>query len=1247
MQLSNFTRTILGAAVVALALATTTAAQSPNIVISQVYGGGGNSGATYRNDFVELFNLSNAAYTMTDWSVQYTSATGSSWGNQMVVINMTLQPGQHYLIMLQGGASGAALPTPDTVGDFNLSASAGKVALVNHNVALPSIWCPGAGDGVVDLVGYGGTANCYEGIGAAPGPGNATALLRLNGGCTDTDQNSLDFTLLSPVPRNSMAAYNLCDGTVTGACCVGTTCSNGKTQAQCTAMGGTWKGAGTGCSTNPCTAPTGACCTGSFCTIDTQQNCTTMGHTYSGNGTTCSPSPCLSCETIESAKAGGAGQPTRLCDVIINNKTDLVSSASYKSFQVQHTVNSVTRGITVYGTNAEIDAALTGKLEGDKLNIDGITNEYNGLFQLELPTNATKTGTPGVPAPLAVTPADFANGSPTAEGYESCLVTVNCVLFTPPQAQGALFAANTNYLVMDAGGTTMIVRCTGGTALVGQAIPTGWRNIKGIFSQFDDNSPYDAGYQLLPRTIADITAGSNCGPVIGSCCINGTCVGGHTQSSCTTAGGTYQGDGTSCTPDPCVCDGIVAAKGAGGGQFVRVCQATLSNDIDLISSGSYKTIQLQDAGAGITVYGTNAEIDAILGQAFLYDKVTVRGQTNIFNGLFELSSPVSFESNNGTGTVPTPVVVTSVDFQTGSPTAEAYESMWVTLNCATFADAGGTFNSSTNYMVTDPYGDVVVRVSTSTQDLVGQPIPTGPVNITGIFSQYDTSSPYDGGYQLLLTSMLDPSRLGKIEPNPNCGASVGACCVAGSCTSGQNQASCAALGGEYLGDGTGCTPTVCPVPVMGGDIALGLSLGSKTRCNEHVRNSTKVGGWPSVAYLQSMEFDNFTVPHAACGNLLAVDYGDGGLAPGSPPDCVDPNRPDEAGKIYNLATDGSNNSQKVYDFNSLAGGVECTRVSGLSVSPNNNYLACWGVDMSNLYVLAYNAGAAPGSGTGVPFITTEWIYMGLGVPTASQGTAWLDPNTILVYNTDWVPGFTTLNRIRFNGSTFTLLGSLIVPVTNSGGSMFTDVDYNSAVSPYVFCLFSNYTSPTASTYISAINPSNWSIVKTLDISTVVETGREIALGPDGYLYIAQYRGYIDRISVANPAGWTTAQVLDYYHLSEFAAYCGLDVAFDCPSPSGACCLAGSCSIRTHAQCQALVGVFKGANTTCTPNPCVCLGDCNCDGVIDFDDINAFVDALSGGTPCNFENCDIDGNGYIDFNDINPFVAILSAGQPCP
>ncbi|MET0523240.1 MAG: lamin tail domain-containing protein, partial [Nocardioides sp.] len=59
----------------------TTASANPagtGLVISEVYGGGGNSGAVYTNDFIELYNPTAAAIDVTGWSVQYRSATGTS-----------------------------------------------------------------------------------------------------------------------------------------------------------------------------------------------------------------------------------------------------------------------------------------------------------------------------------------------------------------------------------------------------------------------------------------------------------------------------------------------------------------------------------------------------------------------------------------------------------------------------------------------------------------------------------------------------------------------------------------------------------------------------------------------------------------------------------------------------------------------------------------------------------------------------------------------------------------------------------------------------------------------------------------------------------------------------------------------------------------------------------------------------------------------------------------------------------------
>jgi predicted extracellular nuclease len=177
-----------------------------SVVISQVYGGGGNSGATYKNDFIELFNRGSAEVDLTGWSVQYASATGSSW--QVTKLNgLKLKPGQYYLVQEGPGAGGTtALPTPDAAATIAMSGTAGKVALVNNSTALASA-SPAAGT-FVDLIGFGG-ANYAEGTATAV-LSNTTGALRANGGCTDSDNNSTDFAIGAPTPRNTASALNVC-----------------------------------------------------------------------------------------------------------------------------------------------------------------------------------------------------------------------------------------------------------------------------------------------------------------------------------------------------------------------------------------------------------------------------------------------------------------------------------------------------------------------------------------------------------------------------------------------------------------------------------------------------------------------------------------------------------------------------------------------------------------------------------------------------------------------------------------------------------------------------------------------------------------------------------------------------------------------------------------------------------------------------------------------------------------------------
>ena len=181
---------------------------SPDIVISQVYGGGGNSGATYTNDFIELFNRGASPVSLAGWSVQYASATGSTW--QVTALAGTVQPGGYYLVQEAAGAGGTTpLPTPDASGSIAMSGSNGKVVVANSATALSGANPSDAS--IVDVVGY-GTANFFEGSAAAPGLNNTTSDSRTGNGCTDTDDNAADFASGAPSPRNSASPTNVCGG---------------------------------------------------------------------------------------------------------------------------------------------------------------------------------------------------------------------------------------------------------------------------------------------------------------------------------------------------------------------------------------------------------------------------------------------------------------------------------------------------------------------------------------------------------------------------------------------------------------------------------------------------------------------------------------------------------------------------------------------------------------------------------------------------------------------------------------------------------------------------------------------------------------------------------------------------------------------------------------------------------------------------------------------------------------------------
>ncbi|MGW4895468.1 lamin tail domain-containing protein [Kitasatospora sp. NPDC004240] len=181
------------------------AAPSADVVLAEVYGGGGNSGAALKNDFVELANRGGAAFGLDGWSVQYISGTpgaNSQWG--VTPLTGTVAPGGRFLVGAAAGAGGTVdLPTVDAAGSLALSGTSGTVALVHGTDPLT---CKTAADcaadpRVRDLVGY-GTAVVREGSGPVAGASNTASVAR-RANLADTDDNAADLTAGAPTPTNS------------------------------------------------------------------------------------------------------------------------------------------------------------------------------------------------------------------------------------------------------------------------------------------------------------------------------------------------------------------------------------------------------------------------------------------------------------------------------------------------------------------------------------------------------------------------------------------------------------------------------------------------------------------------------------------------------------------------------------------------------------------------------------------------------------------------------------------------------------------------------------------------------------------------------------------------------------------------------------------------------------------------------------------------------------------------------------
>jgi predicted extracellular nuclease len=452
----------LALAIVPPAVAAPLQAGSTTVVISQVYGGGGNSGATLKNDFIELYNLGTTSVPLNGWSVQYASSSGTSWQ----VTNLTdtlLAPGQYYLVQEAKGSGGTVnLPTPDATGNIAMSGTAGKVALVNNQTKLTES-CPTAG--IVDFVGF-GSANCFEGTGPTPTLSNTTAALRKDNGATDTNDNSADFAVGAPNPRNSMYPFSAV-GSATPAAVL-----PGETTLLTVAVNPGTSPASTGINVACDLSPIGGSATQtlyddgtngdqtagdntfSFATTDTAAGTQTVTCTYGDaqgrSGTTTIAvtllavvpigtvnGPVLDTDNGATHQSPSNGQTVTVRGVIYEKTLQAISNSSntYKGFFIQNTAATAdgdpntSDGLFVFMSSSSAIGSYTPQV-GDEIVLSGKISEYYNMTELVSPLTVLSVLRSGVnidtevPAVKANPPASLADANRYWERLQGMRVQV-------------------------------------------------------------------------------------------------------------------------------------------------------------------------------------------------------------------------------------------------------------------------------------------------------------------------------------------------------------------------------------------------------------------------------------------------------------------------------------------------------------------------------------------------------------------------------------------------------------------------------------------------------------------------------------------------------------------------------------------------------------------------------------------------------------------------------------------------------
>lgn len=391
--------------------------------------------------------------------------------------------------------------------------------------------------------------------------------------------------------------------------------------------------------------------------------------------------------------------------------TGTVHSPNYNSNGLQFVViDDQNNGINVFTFDSNLGYEVT---EGDNLTIIGELGQFNGLAQI-------------IPSAIILNAAGVELYAPTevfrpSEETESQLITIKDVYLLDSDEwtnQGSGFNVD-----ISNGVDTIAMRIDADiTSIYGLNYPEGTFDVTGIGGQFDNSSPYDSGYQILPRYFEDIDP--------------------YTE---------FMQD-TTMMEEPYPVRTIAEmtnnnSEGVADSLGVACTMTGIVHGVNYSSADLIMTIIDADNN-GIGVFNNDNTVGYIVQEG---DEVTLKGTIGQFNGLTQISVD-SLEILSIGNDLVSPF---GYDILDGQNILEENESSLIELSEVIFLDPsqwvgdGSSFNVDVASAFDQTLGTYTVRIDNDTE-LASMPyIGDGVWTITGLQGQFDSSSPFDSGYQLL------------------------------------------------------------------------------------------------------------------------------------------------------------------------------------------------------------------------------------------------------------------------------------------------------------------------------------------------------------------------------------------------------------------------------------------------------------------------------------------------------------------